>query len=283
MKMRLPELPYFDDIFARIAEDPDSELVEAFGTRHVHWGYYDDADSRDTSTRGLVVAAEALTRRMTDSAGVGDGLSILDAGCGFGGTLASLDERFSRVRLTGLNIDARQLERASGLLAARPGNSIDWVQGDACDMPFAAGSFDVILAVECIFHFPSRTRFFREVRRVLRPGGRLVLSDFVPHGPSLPALVPWGLYHGRRITSFFGRRNPVLCTRLGYHALARLAGLTLAGDEDVTEHTLPTYGVLRRMLRTTGRADAERATELMEWVSRRGWIRYRLLEFVRAE
>ena len=45
------------------------------------------------------------------AAGIADGQHILDVGCGFGGTVASLNENFSRVHLLGVNIDERQLER----------------------------------------------------------------------------------------------------------------------------------------------------------------------------
>src|SRR5438034_5931485 len=45
-------------------------------------------------------------------------------------------------------------------------------EADACALPFPDASFDRVLAVECIFHFPSRLRFLKEAARVLKPGGR---------------------------------------------------------------------------------------------------------------
>ena len=113
-------------------------------------------------------------------------MRVLDAGCGFGGTLACLQDRVERLDLTGLNIDPRQLQRAQKLVQPRPGSSLRFVAGDACALPFADASFDRVLAVECIFHFPSRAAFLAEVRRVLRPGGVLVLSDFVPASAWVP-------------------------------------------------------------------------------------------------
>jgi len=51
---------------------------------------------------------------------------------------------------------------------------------DACAMPRPDRAFDAVLAVACSFHFPSRDAFLLECARLLRPGGRLALSDFVP-------------------------------------------------------------------------------------------------------
>ena len=47
-------------------------------------------------------------------------------------------------------------------------NRIEFVEGDACDMPFPDASFDLVLAVECAFHFPSRAKFFSEVPMIIR-------------------------------------------------------------------------------------------------------------------
>jgi len=71
---------------------------------------------------------------------VADGVSILDAGCGFGGTVASLNERFSGLEMIGLNIDPRQLERAAARVLARPDNQLRWRAADACSLPYAMAS-----------------------------------------------------------------------------------------------------------------------------------------------
>src|SRR6185437_17144349 len=58
-------------------------------------------------------------------------------------------------------------------------NRLEWVQADACSLPFANQSYDAVLCIEAMLHFPSRARFFTEAARVLRPGGSFAGSDIV--------------------------------------------------------------------------------------------------------
>ena len=231
--MASPGMPYFDLLLERLASS-NASFDKSFG-RHVHWGYWTDPRLAVCDDEDYARAAEQLTLELCQAAGIGAGERVLDVGCGFGGTIASLNERFEGMRLTGLNIDERQLERARRLVIARPGNTVAFQAGDACAMPFADGSFDRILAVECIFHFSSREQFFAEAIRLLRPGGTLALSDFVPAAPFVPIV--------RLATEaplftrfqYFGRLN--LRYSLGsYRRLAARTGfLPVAPDPEVAQ------------------------------------------------
>jgi len=238
------KLPYFDDLLSQLARrDPSTE--KSFG-RHVHWGYWDNPSAATREDEGYAQAAELLTRELCDLAEIAEDEQVLDVGCGFGGTIASLNERFRRLRLAGLNIDERQLARARRQVIAMEDNRVAFCQGDACRLPYADGSMDRVLAVECIFHFPSREDFFAEARRVLRPGGVLALSDFVPSPLFLPV---GGLANSRPLRKFnyFGRCN-VQYTIKRYRRLACEHGLTSCVERNITRHTLPTYDYLQGML-----------------------------------
>lgn len=231
------KLPYFDMILSRLASG-DAEFDETFA-RHTHFGWWDDPENAYTDQADSVTAMDRMCGHVTDLADIGPGQDVLDVGCGFGGTLASLDQRFTPLRMTGLNIDERQLQWARRRVSASPGNSLDFVQGDACEMDFPTASFDRVLAVECIFHFPSREKFFQHVGRVLRPGGNLTLTDFVQ-----PEGMPPG--HWDSDDSVWGTQTSVELQE--YQRLAELAGLELVFLRDITANVRPTYHWFGRLL-----------------------------------
>jgi SAM-dependent methyltransferase len=271
------QLPYFDQIIDKLDNEPDSTVALAF-RRHYHWGYFDTPEAADDSLDRYLVAAEAMTERVCDAAGVADGQRILDVGCGFGGTLDHLNHRLSDCELVGLNIDGRQLRKARLLVEPRSANKVSFVEADACRLPFPTASFDVVLAVECIFHFASRKQFFREARRVVTPGGSLALSDFVLQGDSIAEAGEWMTSGDQAESAFYGSNSRPL-TSGGYQRIGAGSGFERLTDDDVTANTLPTYPSMRRLYRESNIADGEAATDYLEESARQGVVGYHILSF----
>ena len=102
--------------------------------------------------------------------------SILDVGCNAGAWLSECATLYPTARLAGVEINPSGLE-----YARRNAPTAELHQAGAEKLPFPDASFDCVTCMEVLEHLPAdlRPAAFREMRRVLRPGGRLILS--VPH------------------------------------------------------------------------------------------------------
>ena len=110
---------------------------------------------------------------------------VLDAASGKGATALFLAERFG-CQVVGIDYSGQNVADASELASAKGLSSlVRFERGDAETLSFPDKSFDAIIC-ECAFcTFPNKTNAAREFARVLRPGGRVGLSDLT-RGPSLP-------------------------------------------------------------------------------------------------
>src|SRR5262245_37788137 len=113
---------------------------------------------------------------MVDAARVASEDRVLDVGCGTGVLARTAADRVAaESQVTGLDRNAGMLAVARRL---RP--QIDWRQGDATNLPFADESFDVVMSQFALMYFPDRIAALKEMARVLRPGGRLVIAVWGP-------------------------------------------------------------------------------------------------------
>ncbi len=105
--------------------------------------------------------------------------AILDVGCGTGKLLKSARSRFPDARLVGVDAAEEMVKYAQ---STTPAGTIEFRQAIAEGLPFPNGSFDLVFSTMTFHHWQDQARGAAEVARVLTPGGRWLLADFVASG-----------------------------------------------------------------------------------------------------
>jgi ubiquinone/menaquinone biosynthesis C-methylase UbiE len=103
-------------------------------------------------------------------------LAVLDVGCGTGLFATRIRSALPAARVWGVDLVAAMLAKGAGRWRQYAG-TITPIQGDSERLPFVSGSFDVVTCANSFHHYPHQSRAVAEMRRVLRPGGRLMLVD----------------------------------------------------------------------------------------------------------
>ncbi|TPI22096.1 class I SAM-dependent methyltransferase [Mesorhizobium sp. B4-1-1] len=137
-------------------------------------------------TRGLAATAE-----LANLAVITADMSVLDVGSGVGGPARLLEATYG-CAVTGIDLSEPFVE-AARYLTARTGQAgnVSFEAGSALSLPFEDGRFDAALLQHVAMNIADRPRLYREIRRVLKPGGKLATFDVVLNGGDPLYPVPW--------------------------------------------------------------------------------------------
>jgi SAM-dependent methyltransferase len=137
-------------------------------------------------TRGLAATAE-----LANLAVITAGMSVLDVGSGVGGPARFLAETYG-CQVTGLDLSEPFVE-AARYLTARTGqdDKVSFENGSALALPFEDGMFDAALLQHVAMNIADRPLLYREIRRVLKPGGKFATFDVVLNSGDPLYPVPW--------------------------------------------------------------------------------------------
>jgi ubiquinone/menaquinone biosynthesis C-methylase UbiE len=120
---------------------------------------------------------EPWVRCLIDVAALQPAEVVLDVACGTGFVARlAVDRVAPDGRVIGIDLNAGMIEAATKATPAASGTAIEWRTGDATALPFHNATFDVVLCQQGVQFFPDRVKGLREMRRVLRPGGRLAFT-----------------------------------------------------------------------------------------------------------
>jgi ubiquinone/menaquinone biosynthesis C-methylase UbiE len=150
---------------------PELELSEQKEQAREMWGGGDYA--------AIVDNIAAAGRKAVEAAAIAEGDEVLDVACGTGN--ATIPAAQAGAKVTGLDLTPELLE-AGRAGAAETGVEIEWVEGDAENLPFEDESFDVVISVFGSMFAPDQKRTAGEIARVLRPGGRMAICAWTPDG-----------------------------------------------------------------------------------------------------
>lgn len=120
-----------------------------------------------------------IGERVVERAGIESGMSVLDVACGAGN--AAIPAARTGARVTGLDLTPRLLEEGRAKAKAK-GLAMDWVEGDAEQLPFGDGSFDRVLSTVGHMFAPRHQQVADEMARVCRSGGSIVFAAWTPEG-----------------------------------------------------------------------------------------------------
>ncbi len=152
----------------------------------------------DAMNRVMTVGLDRRWRRLAVELVVQPGDRVLDACCGTGDL--ALEAQRQGGRVVGLDFSERMLERAR-----RKSQTVEWLQGDLLALPFPDGSFDSATVGFGVRNVADLELALRELRRILRPGGRLAVLEIThPRGRLKPF---FGLWFDR-LVPFLGKVIP---------------------------------------------------------------------------
>jgi len=223
------------------------------GSRGAH------AMHRELWAPGVRSAAEAVTHvdrlvgdELADLLAIetsGGAPLVLDFGCGVGGTLLRLAERFPHPRLRGVTLSVRQVEIAERLTGEH--GFAERCSFECADFQaMQAGELaSAIVAVESFAHSASADAFLSAAVRHLRPHGRLVIVDDFLAGDE-GELTPRQRLHVGRLRA--GWRVPAVCTVEHLTRRAERHGLRLQKVDDLSPHTRPGRRLRDRLIALVG-------------------------------
>ncbi|MCC3430506.1 MAG: methyltransferase domain-containing protein [Microcoleus sp. PH2017_04_SCI_O_A] len=163
-----------DSVANSYDEWTEDGILEFYWGEHIHLGHYGAPPQR----KDFLAAKSDFVHEMVRWGGLDKlpaGTTVLDVGCGIGGSSRILAQDY-KFAVTGITISPQQVKRAQELTS--PDLDLQFRVDDAMALSFPDASFDVVWSIEAGPHMPDKAVFAKELMRVVKPGGVLVVADW---------------------------------------------------------------------------------------------------------
>lgn len=170
-----------------------TDLFEEILKRLVEQGVNPDEVSRNhiAGVDEFHVRGAAVSKELASSVEIKN-CHILDVGCGIGGPCRMLADEFN-CRVTGIDLNEEYIRTAQKLTELTGlHNQIDFIQGNATELPFEENIFDVVWTQHVQMNIPDKSEFYSEINRVLKNDGYFLYYDiFKKDNGDIKYPVPW--------------------------------------------------------------------------------------------
>lgn len=212
-------------------------ILEFYWGEHIHLGHY----GSPPRPKDFLAAKTDFVHEMVRWGGLDrlpNGTTVLDVGCGIGGSSRILARDYS-FDVIGVTISPNQVLRAQQLTP--PTVSARFQVDDAMALSFPDASFDVVWSVEAGPHMPDKAVFARELLRVLKPGGVLVVADWNQRDDRKVPLSPWEKPVMRQLLDQWS--HPAFASIEGFAEQLEATGLVVGQviTADWSKETLPSW------------------------------------------
>ena len=167
--------------YASVSEQPDKEFIFPTGR-----AWAEDLDYPDELAKVPDAAVESFAgvANPWTMGRLAEGERVLDLGSGAGtDSLIAAQMVAPTGRVTGIDMTQAMLSKARGAAAEMGATNVEFVEGEAEQLPFPDRSFDVVISNGVIDLIPDKDAVFAELYRVLTPGGRIQIADVTIQNP----------------------------------------------------------------------------------------------------
>ncbi len=226
-----------DSVANSYDEWTDDGIVEFYWGEHIHLGHYGSPPRK----RDFLQAKVDFVHEMARWGGLDKlprGTTLLDVGCGIGGSSRILAKDYG-FDVTGVTISPQQVKRAQELTPV--GVDAKFQVDDALALSFPDASFDLVWSVEAGPHMPDKALYARELLRVLKPGGILVVADWNQRDDRQVPLNFWEKPVMRQLLDQWS--HPAFSSIEGFAEVLEATGMVngTVTTDDWTKATLPSW------------------------------------------